>query len=439
MNGKRLMKTTVLGLVGLMLASPAAVRGQAVAPAAEAEYAEQYEVARRALSSSQYTRAIELFRAYRAAAPRAQHVDESLYWEAFALSRLEGTRYLREALTALEMQASQYPDASTSSDARELLARVRGELANRGDSESAEWVYRETAEREQDRADETKLVALNALMQMDSEAAVPILRKLIQNTDENPELRAHALFILTQQDGENATDLLLDVARNDPDPEVREQAVFWLSQNDSPETVSLLRSILETPGDAELHEQAVFALSQMSDPAAAGILKEYAGSESADPELRAHAVFWLGQHPSAENAGFLKALFARSSDDETREAVLFALSQMPDQGNGDWLMDIARDPSVDTDMRTQALFMASQAGDFATSDLLAVYDGATDQELKEQALFILSQRKDRAAVDKLIEVVRNESDPEIRQNAIFWLGQSGDPRAAQVLVDILDD
>jgi HEAT repeat protein len=440
MHGKRFMTAAFLGLIGLMLASPVAVRGQAAAPAAEAEYAEQYEVARRALSSAQYTRAVDLFRAYRAAAPRAQHVDESLYWEAFALSRMEGTRYLREALAALEMQAREYPNASTSSDARELLARVRGELANRGDSESAEWVYRETAEQDQERrADETKLVALNALMQMDSEAAVPILRKLIQNTDENPELRAHALFILTQQDGENATDLLLDVARNDPDSEVREQAVFWLSQNDSPETVAVLRSILETPGDSELHEQAVFALSQMSDPSAAGILKEYAGSESADPDLRANAVFWLGQHPSAENASFLKALFASSSDEETREAVLFALSQMPGQGNGEWLMDIALDRSVDTDMRTQALFMASQAGDFATADLVSVYDGATDQELKEQALFILSQRKDRAAVDKLIAVVRTESDPEVRQNAIFWLGQSGDPRAAQVLLDILDE
>ena len=64
---------------------------------------------------------------------------------------------------------------------------------------------------------------------------------------------------------------------------------------------------------------------------------------------------------------------------------------------------------------------------------------AQDQELKEQALFILSQRRDRVAVDKLIEIVRSEDDPEIRQNAIFWLGQSGDPRAAEVLLEILND
>lgn len=437
MSGKRWMTGIVVGLVGLILALPTSLPGQAAAPAAEA--AAQYEVARRALSAAQYTRAVDLFRAYRAAAPRAPNVDASLYWEAFALSRMETTRHLREAIAALEMQMRDYPNAATSADARELLARIRGELANRGDSQSAEWVYRETEAARQERVDETKMAALHALMQMDSEAAVPILRRLVQDTSEDPELRAQALFILTQQDSQNAADLLFEVARNDPDPELRGQAVFWLSQSDSPQTVSLLRSILETPGDAELHEQAVFALSQMSDPSAGGILKEYAASDSADPDLRANAVFWLGQHPSAENASFLKSLFASAKDDGTREAVMFALSQMPGYGNGDWLMDIALDNSIDSEMRAQALFMASQAGGFATSDLIDVYDRADDVELKGQALFILSQRKDRAAIDKLIEVVRSEEDPEIRQNAIFWLGQSGDPRAADVLVEILND
>jgi HEAT repeat protein len=437
MSGKKMMTAIVVGLVGLLLASPTALPGQAAAPAAEA--AAQYESARRALSAAQYTKAIDLFRAYRAAAPRAPHVDASLYWEAFALSRMETTRALREAITALEMQMRDYPNAATSGDARELMARIRGELANRGDSESAEWVYRETEPARQERVDETKLAALSALMQMDSDAAVPILRKLIENRDENPELRAHALFILTQQDPEHATDIMMDVARNDPDPEVREQAVFWLSQNDSPETVAVLREILNDPGDAEFHEQAVFALSQMSDPSAGSILKEYAESESASSDLRSNAVFWLGQHPSAENARFLRDLFAKTTDDETREAILFSLSQMPDQGNGQWLMDIALDESEGSEMRTQALFMAFQANTFDTSDLVDVYDRAEDPELKEQALFILSQRKDRAAVDKLIEIVRSEDDPEIRQNAIFWLGQSGDPRAADVLVEILND
>lgn len=445
------MKRLFAGLalvVGLGLASPAPGHGQT-----PADQAVQYEQARRALNAAEYTRAIDLFRAYRASDTGARYAAESLYWEAFALSRLDSSRYLKEALAALEVQMARYPNASTTNDAKALLARVRGELANRGDSESAEWVYREAAERdreadreperyrrqERSQSDETKLMALNALMQMDSDKAVPILRKVIRNQDNNPELRAHALFILTQQDDDGAADLMLEVARNDPDPEVREQAVFWLSQNDAPETVSVLRSILSNPADERLHEHAVFALSQMSDPAAATILREYAGSESADPDVRANAVFWLAQQGSSDDAAFLRDLFTRSRDDQTREAILFGLSQMGGQGNGEWLMDIAMDTSEDTEMRTQALFMASQAGSVSATDVVGVYDRAEDRDLKIQALFILSQQDDPAAIDKLLDVARNEADPEIRQQAIFWLGQSGDPRAEQALLDIIDE
>jgi len=448
MNGMRKLFAGLALVVGFGLALPVPLQGQSAGVAAE-----QYEQARRALNAAEYTRAIELFRAYRNVDSDVRYAAESLYWEAFALSRLDSSRYLKEALAALEMQMQRYPTASTNSDAKALLARVRGELANRGDSESAGWVYREAGERdrnagraiaeherqERSQADETKLMALNALMQMDSEKAIPILRKVVQDQDNDSELRAHALFILTQRDDDLALDLILDVARNDPDPEVRGQAVFWLSQNDAPETVSVLRSILSNPADARLHEHAVFALSQMSDPAAGTILREYAGSDSADPDVRANAVFWLAQHGNADDADFLKDLFTRTRHEGTREAILFGLSQMPDQGNGQWLRDIALDTSVDTQMRTQALFMAGQAGGLSAADLVGVYDRADDPELRVQALFILSQQKDPVAVDKLLDVARNESDPEIRQQAVFWLGQSGDPRAEQALLDILDE
>jgi len=233
---------------------------------------------------------------------------------------------------------------------------------------------------------------------------------------------------------------MLDVARSDPDPEVREQAVFWLSQNDSPETVSVLGAILSNSADSELHEHALHALGMMSDPAASSILREFAESESAAPDLRAQAIFGMSQHATAADADFLRSLFSRSEDAETREAILFALSQVSDDGaSAQWLMEIAMDTSEGTEMRTQALFMASQAGSVSSADLIGVYDRAQDSELKGQTLFILSQQEDSAAFDKLLDVARNESDPDLRQNAVFWIGQSGDPRAEQILLDILDE
>ena len=50
-------------------------------------------------------------------------------------------------------------------------------------------------------------------------------------------------------------------------------------------------------------------------------------------------------------------------------------------------------------------------------------------------MFVLSQRREPEAVDKLIDLARNDSDREIREKATFWLGQSRDPRATKYLED----
>lgn len=436
-----------LGSVGEGVARPAAM---------QQETRSEYARARQALNQAEYERAVELFQAYRRADEAGRYVAESLYWEGFARSRMDGTSDLRAARDLLRIQLDRYPNATTTGDARSLLARVHGELAERGDSESVRWIYENTAEGSRDRAregarsdrdtersqenirsDEAKLAALQALMNMDSKAAVPILRKVVRDQENNPELRVQALFILSQQEDAEVTDLMLEAARTDPNREVRQQAVFWLSQADTDEALPVLESILRNPEDAELHEQAVFAISQMDDPRAREMLREYARSSSSNPELRAAAIFHLGQSGDAGNAEFLREMWDASRDGRVREAILFSLSQMDEPGNADWLMDVALDTSEDVEIRKQALFAASQRDDVAVSDLVGIYDRAPDRDLKEQALFILSQQNDPKAFDKMVDIVRNEPDPELQRNAIFWLGQSDDPRAEEVLLDIL--
>ena len=431
---------TVAGPVDLGASAPAAAQQEATA----------YERARQALNRAEYARAVELFRLYRQSSPDGRFLPESLYWEGFALSRMEGTSDLRAALDVLRM-LERYENAAVSRDARSLLAEVHGELARRGDSESARWVYESTAEAGMDRGgegregdggqdvrtDEAKLAALQALMNMNSERALPILRRVVQDHDNDPELRAQAMFILSQQDGEGVADLMLEAARNDPDPEVRNQAVFWLSQTSGDRALPILESILDEPADEQLHEQALFAVSQLDAPRGREILRDYARSSSARPELRKNAIFWLGQAGSGESAGFLRELWDSTSEPEVREAILFSMSQMDEAGNADWLMDIALNESENVEVRKQALFMAGQRDDVDANDLIGVYDRAPDRELKQQALFVLSQSDDPAAFDKMLDVARDENDPELRRNAIFWIGQSDDPRAEDVLLEIL--
>lgn len=450
-NGMRVAALTA----ALMVAGP--TNGLTAAPALQQEdAAAHYERARQALNRAEYARAVELLRQYRQSSSDGRYLPESLYWEGFALSRMEGMSNLRAARDALRTQLERYENAAVSEDARALLARVHGELARHGDSESARWVYENTAEaardvgregadrdrdRDQDRdvrTDEAKLAALQALMNMDSERALPILRRVVQDHGNDPELRAQAMFILSQQEGEGVADLMLEAARSDPDPEVRNQAVFWLSQAGGDRALPILASILDNPDDEQLHEQALFAVSQLDDPRGREILRDFARSSSSDPELRKNAIFWLGQSESGESAAFLRELWDASSEPGVREAILFSMSQMDEAGNAGWLMDIALDESENVEVRKQALFMAGQRDDVDATDLIGVYDRAPDRELKQQALFVLSQSDDPAALDKMLDVARNEDDPELRRNAIFWIGQSDDPRAEDVLLEILE-
>ena len=62
-----------------------------------------------------------------------------------------------------------------------------------------------------------------------------------------------------------------------------------------------------------------------------------------------------------------------------------------------------------------------------------------DTEMKESIIFTLSQRqKDKASIDKLFDIAKNEKNSELRKKAIFWLGQSRDPRVQQFLVDLIN-
>ncbi|MDP2480291.1 MAG: HEAT repeat domain-containing protein [Candidatus Palauibacterales bacterium] len=101
------------------------------------------------------------------------------------------------------------------------------------------------------------------------------------------------------------------------------------------------------------------------------------------------------------------------------------------------LLDVARDASVRSSVRRDAVFWLGQAaGEAATKDLVALAD-SSDRDVQEAAVFALSQLHDGAGVPDLIEIARTHPDPEVRRKAMFWLGQSHDPRALALFEEIL--
>src|SRR6185503_8415775 len=179
-----------------------------------------------------------------------------------------------------------------------------------------------------DDEDDIRIAALNAVLQMDADRAVPLLKTVLARRDEGSAcLRRKAVFLVSQKRSDETSRILLDAVRRDPDKEVREQAVFWLSQVPGDETVDALDSILQDPKtDPQIQEKAIFALSQHRSPRAAAILCTYSGRRDRPTELREKSIFWLGQRRSADNQQCLRDLYKNLDSDDLKEKVIFSLS-----------------------------------------------------------------------------------------------------------------
>ena len=439
-----------------------------------------YRAARESFNKGEFSRAAEIFERVVERYPNSSYQGNAMYFLAFSYYRIGGTEKMRSAIETLTRLKATHPNVAKG-DAATLRTRICGELARQGDeacaaevSASARSIERtsrdieksakaaEKAEKDAERAarsgsrgsssssvpagcpnendeDDERVAALNALLQMDADRAVPILTKVLERRDAcSVGLRRKAVFLLSQKRTPETADALLRIARNDPDAEVRQQAVFWLSQVPDERAVDMLQEILRNSKDEELQNKALFALSQHRSGRGSAILRDFATRSEASTELRGQAIFWLGQRASTENNEFLRGLYTRLTSDELKEKVLFSLSQRRGMGNEQWLMNIAVNEREDIELRKKALFWAGQSG-AGLDAIIPLYSRIANREMKEQVIFVLSQRqRDPAAMDKLFDIAKNEKDSELRKKAIFWLGQSRDPRVQQFLVDLIN-
>ena len=418
------------------------------APYGEAGPADSlYRLGRDAINNGDFRRAAAYFAQISDKYPRSEYAADAPYWRAFALYKSGRTEDLREARKALETQQSKFPKAGTIKDGEELIVRVHGLLAAQGDVESAEALSRATREAQKrpcvrnDQDTEIRAAAMNALLQMDAENALPIIKQVLAKKDEcSVALREKAVFLLSQKRTSETETILLDVLNTDPAASVREQAVFWMGQVRTDRAAAALEQIATSSKDVELRTKAIHALHETNMPRAAAAIRRLAESDQTPDPVREQAIFWLGQRRSQENADFLKGLFTKlgrgGAADDWRNKIMFSVSQMRCCNNAAWLLGLAVDNSLSAELRGHALWTAGQAG-VAGAELVAMYDRVSDTEVKEKLIWVLSESRDRAATDKLIDIARTDKDHEMRKKALFWLGQKNDPRVRQILTEIL--
>ena len=424
--------------------------GGVLALAAEDPADSLYKLGREAVNDNDYRRAAALFKQLVDKYPNSAKAGDALYFRAYVLHKLGTERRsksdLDEALSAIELQQKSYASAPTAEDGRSLRSQIRAAQAALGDAQAAGDVASTSRGVAQARGcgskadEETRIAALQGLMNMSAEDAVPILKEVLKQRDAcRVELRKQAVWMLAQKRAADVPQTLLEVARNDPSADVRGDAVFWMSQTRSELAVPLLDSILFTSKDEELREKAIFSLSQLANgnERARAALRRAAEDEKMSEELRGNAIFWLGQGRLVDLAYF-KALFKKTTDRELREKIVFSVSQGQGAEPTAWLQELARDKTVDMATRKNAIFHLSQRRGVDLDVLSAIYDQSKgEDEIQDQVLFAYSQRRESAAADKLLAIAKNDPSVERRKQALFWLGQKNDPRVKELLREIL--
>jgi HEAT repeat protein len=351
--------------------------------------------------------------------------------------------------------------------------------------------------------DEIKAIALQSLMQSNSERALPYIADILKNDSKASKgLKEVAVRLLGQYRGPNATNLLLDLARNQTDSRLRRSAIYSLGNVDDDKVFDLLLNLATTSEDAEVAKAALRALASHRNQKAKDSISSLALSAKS-PFIRRDAIYYLGERKDDASIDRLISIYDNDPDPEIKKHAIYALSRSShvkarqkvmevarSSGNEEarvqalqWLDDRADESFIDelvkmyqsdksAKVRKQIVYSLSQiaregthfyapaaaAGlastnvvewhttdntararsrDKALKALLQMYDAETDEAMKSQFLFAFSQSKSKDALQKLIQVAKNDASLTMRRKAVSYLGQSRDPEAVKFLEDLL--
>jgi len=413
-----------------------AVAGYALADE-EAEL--QRQAAREALNQARYEEAAQMLAEIYEREHELQEAGNDLYWQAFARYRLRRTEELKVAAELLTLQQEKYRESETIHEGEALLARLYAELAERGEVHAAREVH-ELSEDEM-RREETRVAALEGLMRMNPDKAMPILEDIITGEKETtPAFRRHAVFLLCRTDDERSEDLLIDLMNTSDDPEMLTDVIMCLSMKDSDRAIDAIVDLFERSDNPEIDEAAMFAIGRHGGDQAFEMLASIVRDKNAESEMRAQAMLALS-HTGRDDevADIAVDILRNESDRQMLEMALMTLGRLEGDVPDQIFNELIANPEADDELRAHALFMAARRNDLSVDFLMNVYKKAEGRELKMQVCHVITQLGDQeAGLDALIRIARTETDPEIKQNAVFWIGQFDDERAAEFLLEVLN-
>src|SRR5579864_4038177 len=363
---------------------------------------DSYSAAQDALNQGEYDDAVKGFDSV--IKMHGRKADAAMYWEAYALNK---TGNKAQALTRIADLRKGYPQSKYLRDAGALEVQIKGAAVNTSDLD-----------------EETRLIALNALMNSDPEKAVPLLEKVIRSND-SPKLKDRALFVLSQSNSGKAQQILLSLAKANNDPDLQKRAIRYIGMNGNSRNRGILKEIYTSSNDSSV-KKAVFQGWLMSGDKEDVLA---VAQQEKSPELRREAIRYLGMMGGRTE---LRQLYKQSTDAESKEELIKAMGI---GGDADGIAELAK-TEANPEVRLYAIKNLGIFGGHAASDMLVtLYNTHNDVESKEaviNALFL------NGAGKQMVALARKETNPELKRAVIKKMSLMSSPEITEYMMEILN-
>lgn len=449
---------------------------------------EAYAAGKKAIYDSNWQQAVDSYSQV-VKAGRA-HVDEALYWQAYAQNKL-GRR--GDALNSIAQLKRSYPQSPWVKDA---------------DALQLEWRPRPNPDQESDC--DLKILAVNSLLNTDPDRALPILEKLLGNNGNagqcGGQVLEKALFVLSQSDDPRARDLMLKIATGKLHPELQQKAIHYLGISGNHETLmkiyteststeakktalhslgisggcdelltlsgpekdaSLVREAIHSMGIAGCKNQLRDLYSKATSPdvkrdllhstivSGDTELQEKVARTDPDPKMRAQAVKDLGisggcsqltnfageKDPDVIRAAIhamgvggcreqLRDLYSKTTNRDLKSDILHATIV---SGDTELQERVALGDS-DPELRSEAIKDLGISGG-SSATLMKIYDNNQSEDVRDAAINALFIKGD---AHSLVELAKKESNPELRKKIVGKLSVMGSREANDYLMDLLN-
>ena len=238
-----------------------------------------------------------------------------------------------------------------------------------------------------------KMAAIEALIAAPSERSVPILTEVLRG-DDSDELKARALFVLTQLDSPEVGQMLLEYARDTGDP-LQLEAIRMIGVRGDEELLEQLMPVYKD-GNAEVRQSILqaFMISDRAEP-----VLQIAQNAQSDEEFEL-AVRMLGVMDATD---MLKELH----NNEKASAGLVQAYAIA--GDTESLKAMALDGSNRTRQLQAIQGLGIADGDDAAATLMSLFQDSSDPEIREAAMQGLMIA---GADEALLTLFRTSTDPK---------------------------